>query len=458
MPVGIPRPAYRGNVAALNAWNSLLAMQSLHEARRAGKHYDFRMGTPRTGLFSWATKKELPISPGKTIALYQQPVHSWKYQDFSGEIPEGYGAGKVHPAVKYDAILHEATPDKLVFSMQTDTGINRYQMVRVRNSGSKPVWYLTNITPSLDNRPQKLHYKQISEEQARALINELGKSVASIQPKIDGALVLVHINDGKLELYSHRESAKTGKPILHTERVFGTPPKVNVPNTLNDTVLLGELYAVKREADGKERILSPVELSALLNSGLAKSKEKQKQLGVDFRVFLFDAAKMGKVDDEWSKWYERPYIERKNYLAHITKYLPENFHAPIEANNPKDAERLLKDIRRRTYPLTREGVVLFPNQGIPLKLKFNEEKDVYIRNILEGEGRFKGTAAGGFTYSAEPEGPELGTVGSGLTEDLRKEMFKSPESFVGRKARVKYQEQFPSGALRAPSLIALHEG
>jgi hypothetical protein len=36
-------------------------------------------------------------------------------------------------------------------------------------------------------------------------------------------------------------------------------------------------------------------------------------------------------------------------------------------------------------------------------------------------------------------------------------MWNDPEAFVGRVARIHSQEQFPSGAWRAPALIALHE-
>lgn len=458
MPIGIPDPNQLGKIEALRRYRQALFMKSLHEALRAGRHYDLRLGTPETGLFSWATRKELPTRPGETIAVYQQPVHAWEYQDFSGEIPKGYGAGKVHPAVKYNAFLHDVEPDRLIFSIQTDKGIMRYMLTRVRDGEGKPVWYLTNVTPTLYDHPQKLHYKKITEEQARALINELGKSIASIQPKIDGALVVVEIRDGKLEIYSHRISRKTGTPILHTERVFGSPPRVAVPKNLNGTLLLGELYAVRKLPNGREKILSPVELSTLLNSGLARSREMQEKLGVEFRVYLFDAVRMGKDDKDWAQWYTRPYDYRRNFLRHIVQYLPEHFHTPIEAKNPQDAERLLKDIKRRAYPLTEEGAVFFPNQGIPLKLKFTKERDVYIRNILEGSGKYKGQAAGGFAYSLTPKGPIRGNVGTGFTDELRKLMYENPEEFLGRKARVKYQEQFPSGALRAPVLLALHEG
>jgi len=37
-------------------------------------------------------------------------------------------------------------------------------------------------------------------------------------------------------------------------------------------------------------------------------------------------------------------------------------------------------------------------------------------------------------------------------------LYEHPELYVGRRARVAAHDKFPSGALRVPSLIALHEG
>src|SRR5579872_1053277 len=65
-----------------------------HLARRAGEHYDVRLGTPETGLYSWAARKGLP-APGQKHLAVQQPIHSHGYKDFQGEIPSGYGAGSV---------------------------------------------------------------------------------------------------------------------------------------------------------------------------------------------------------------------------------------------------------------------------------------------------------------------------------------------------------------------------
>ena len=96
--------------------------------------------------------------------------------------------------------------------------------------------------------------------------------------------------------------------------------------------------------------------------------------------------------------------------------------------------------------------------GAPKKIKFRPERDVYVRDVFPGGGKYTDQAAGGFRYSRTPKGPILGRVGTGLSDELRRELLLRPEQFIGRVARVAAQEPFPSGALRAPSLIALHEG
>ncbi len=48
-------------------------------------------------------------------------------------------------------------------------------------------------------------------------------------------------------------------------------------------------------------------------------------------------------------------------------------------------------------------------------------------------------------------------MGSGFSDEVRREMLSNPDSWIGRMARVRAQEKFPSGALRAPSFLARHE-
>jgi hypothetical protein len=87
-----------------------------------------------------------------------------------------------------------------------------------------------------------------------------------------------------------------------------------------------------------------------------------------------------------------------------------------------------------------------------------QEHDVYVREITPGRNKYKDIGAGAFRYSLTPNGPIVGKVGTGLSDELRKAMNANPEEFLKRVARIKTQGQFlASGAYRAPALIALHE-
>ena len=145
-------------------------------------------------------------------------------------------------------------------------------------------------------------------------------------------------------------------------------------------------------------------------------------------------------------------------IEEVLPFLPKDqFHLSEEATTPEDAKALWRQITEGKHPLTHEGVVIQPPTGTPLKAKKLEESDVHITDVFPGAGKYKGTAAGGFGYALEAGGPRVGEVGTGLTDDLRRQMWKDREEHVGRVARIRSQEQHPSGAWRAPSLIALHE-
>jgi ATP-dependent DNA ligase len=84
-----------------------------------------------------------------------------------------------------------------------------------------------------------------------------------------------------------------------------------------------------------------------------------------------------------------------------------------------------------------------------IKIKNTSEENVKIHSVFPGKGKHK---HGGFYY-ADESGQPLGRVGTGFTDETRAELPK----YIGRTARVKYQEKFKSGKLRAPSLIAIEE-
>jgi len=448
--LGIPDREVYGDPSVFTPDQWITYLHGLHVSRGAGRHYDIRLGTEETDLLSWAAKKAPPALPQEKILAIQQPIHDYTYKDFFGKIPKGYGAGVVYPTEQHPALVLDSSSKHLTFTVDYGSFARRF---RLQHLGGRK-WLLINITPTAE-LPAKPKYKLLDDDEAKELITEVGGKIFSVQPKIDGALVFVTLND-KVEIFSHRISTRTGLPIFHTERVLGADYKVTIPKEYKGSILVGELYGVQKTPKG-ERILTPIELSAILNSGLYKARERLQKLGIQLRIYLFDVAKRGKeaLKDDW--YDSTVYPERRKFLDKVVKYLPSNFHVPIdEALTEQDARQLLLNIQKGMHTLTREGIVFHPTLGVPFKYKLLQEDNYYIVGFTPGQGKYK-DAIGGILISDKPGGKPIAVVGTGLTDELRYELAKNKEAYLGRRVRVAYQEKTPKGSLRAPRLVAIEE-
>ena len=444
---GIPDFREYGDLDKLKAGQLLNYYIQEHHADRSGLHRDVRAGTPDTDLFSFATRKELP-EPGGRVALHRQPLHSFSYGEFQGRIPSGYGKGTVKQQAKGELLITNTTPDAIHFSTVEGTQSKRYALVKPRDPESK-AWLLVHAYPPGKLGLEKQHMQKLTPEQADSVMANLSEH-AAVQPKIDGALTFMRLANDRAELYSHRTSKRTGQPITHTERFFGGSNAVKVPPKFKNTTVMGEMYG---ERDGK---MIPVqELSGLLNSGIGKSIRAQREKSIQLKAMLLGMAHANGQDYQ----FKEPHETDRAAMEELLPYLPKDkFTLPEEAKTPEAAKLMLAQIIAGEHPQTREGVVIYPEEGRPQKVKPPGEHKVHIRNIHPGEGRLEGVGAGTFDYSHEPEGPIAGRVGSGLSDEMRQQMQQRPEEFVGRVARVMAQEKFPSGALRAPVFHSLHEG
>ena len=101
------------------AWD--LAIQ-LHEARRAGKHFDLRLVDPKTNkAHSFAVPKaRLPTLRDRMLLAVQQPTHTADYAlNFEGTIPEGtYGAGKVTLPIREKVQIIKSNANRIQFERQ----------------------------------------------------------------------------------------------------------------------------------------------------------------------------------------------------------------------------------------------------------------------------------------------------------------------------------------------------
>lgn len=465
---GIPDRTRFGNPADLPKGELIPWVVQRHLAERAGPHYDIRFGPDQ--MHSFATKKELP-KPGGKIMVFQQPLHAGSYANFEGTIHEGYGKGTVKKHDQGKIVVQHADENKIKFYVAHKKYPEFYTMVRRSGPPSNPAtprqaktqggsWLMINTTPIdaakfLGGKPEevgleKLKYTSVPAEK----VDKLFDPSYLVQEKIDGASALYHLLHDQIHAVSYRVS-KTGRPILHTYRVFGpggSKAGAKIPEALQGSILRGEIYGTR-----KGQAIPPQELSGLLNSSVENSVASQKLKNVQMRNALFDIVRLGKKPIAPGSMGAQERLEK---LREFTKVLPPSqFHIPETATTPEAGRKLWEEVTTGKNPRTSEGVIGWPVAPgkKPIKAKATPEADVFVRNVFPGQGRLAGSSAGGFDYSRGPDSPVVGRVGTGFSDETRKNMLADPDSYVGRLARIRSQGTFPSGAHRAPSFISLHE-
>ena len=443
--LGIPNREYYGDISKLRPGDIVDLIVQEHKAERAGKHYDIRIGSPKTNLLSWASRKWLP-EPGEKRMIIRQPLHTYEYGGFEGEIPSGYGKGTVRKALSGKIVITDVSPERIIFATADERYPERFALI----AGPGKRWFLANITPTEYPEYEKPKFVSVPASAVDHFIEKMREG-DTLQEKIDGAHGLIKLLDRSVDVLSYRKSV-TGRPIVHTERVFrGVRPQVDVPAGLRQSLLAGEIYGVSGE-----KVIPPQQLGGILNSAIMRALESQRKGDVRLRVALFDIAKLGKKELSDLPYQERMRILRETILPLLPKDV---FETVVEAKTPEEAKQLWQKIREGKYPRTEEGVIMRPAEGKPMKAKLMEEEEVYIRRIFPGEGKYSGNAAGGFEYSLTPDGKIVGKVGTGFSDEMRRMLWERQNEMIGRAARIKYQgKPFESGARRMPVFIALHEG
>ena len=425
---GIKDKRYLGHTEEIPTDVVLTLVRQLHEARRAGRHEDLRIGSP-SGLYSWAMPKGLPTAPGQKHLAIQQPIHDYNYKDFQGTIGSGYGAGNVTKLEESPVVILKNTPEKIQFTRGTSQDSPIYTMIKTKN-GNFIVTIKEKGQPTVVKTYKKEHFKSMPLDAVMDAID----AGAQVRPKIDGASVLAYLGKGGIRAFGTRIGANGERPE-YTD-VIGGLRGFNVPKDLQGRMLRGELYGVR---NGKP--IHPNELSALLHSNLVNAIDKKQKGGINLLIAALAENKNG-VDD----WYTGAdaLAEKLNHPA--IHGLP-----PVTGDS---AKRLVNKIVAGKLPLTREGVVWQRPGERPVKSKVIDDYDVVIRDIFPADTKGE-PRAGGFTYSYPGSDKVVGRVGTGFTHDMLKDMLANPQNYIGRTARVHSQEQLGSGALRAPGFLSL---
>jgi hypothetical protein len=414
---------------------------SKHPAARRGDHLDLRLIDPKGKAHSWAFNS-MP-EPGKGTYAAQQATHSGKYakrtKPFS--IPLGVYGGtrpgaKVEPVYVQPTEVISASNDRLHFlrhkGQQTEEFVLKQIVNAAKGSTQSPMWALRNATKNrgtLEGKKLpdfKPRYKEIDPDQV-----DLNDDQQVVTPKLDGAHLLLDFPkaDKMMRVYSYRPSQRQGGLIEHT---FKFPEYQNrkVPKELQGTLMRAEGWA----SDEEGRAVPAPEIGGLLNSSVQKSRQRQADDKLKLRLTGIDVVKHKGKD-----YSKKTYADKLAVIRKVTKMMRGAVEAPLVAATPEEKKVLLSAVRSGKFPDTKEGVVVHElHRDAPFqKAKFRPDHDVYVREIVSKiKSKAKGEASS-FRYSFEPDGKIEGTVGTGFNKQLRKDMAKNPEKYIGRVAKVK---------------------
>ena len=428
---GLPDLRNYGDLSLLKPQQKYILLRQLHDAVRAGRHTDVRIGAPQLGLFSWAAPKDLPTGPQKRL-LITQPLHTYDYKNFEGPITSKYGMGTVKKLQQSPIIILQNTGDKIKFTRADKRNAPIYTMVKTQNNNWITSVQTDQNVPPVIKSYSKQHFKSISPEEAADMLDRGAKAF----PKIDGAAVLAHILKNGIAVYGVRRDKK-GNLIRYTDHIGGLR-SMNIPEQLVGKSFRGELSGTR---DNK-----PVEvntLSGLLNSTLQHNIEDRKKKNIN--LYITALAMLGQKDD-YDKGPVNDLVRRLN--SQKVRGLP-------QIATKEELARQLALMRQGKHPLTQQGVVVQAPGKRPMKAKLLKDYDVQIKDIFPAEVTTSTPRAGGFTYTLPGQDKELGRVGTGFNHETLVDMMNNPQKYKGKLARITAMSQYPSGAYRMPVFQAM---
>ena len=363
----------------------------VHEARRAGRHFDLRLGP---GL-SWALRYWPEI--GQTRLAVRQPTHRPSYMAFEGTIKSGYGAGTVSMARRERVEVLSADDEHVRFNAYPGQRVEEYLLKRTRGHD----WILHNITPARGRVPDhKPKYRQRAWKRLDPQDGEIW------QQKMSGAHVLVDLRGDRPRVYSYRQGQRL---IQHTQRLPGYD-RMTTPARLKGSVLRAEILV-----PGK----TEQQTGGVLNSGVWRSRKKGR-----LRLYVIDVVTWRGRDVEGLAYGKKlPMIDEAVRLAPW-------LHKPRTAFSAGAKAGLVARIEARDE----EGIVSWhPGRARPTKAKRRPERDVHVVRVFDEK---RPGMAGGFEYAARAGGPVVGRVGTGFDHGQKRDMARRPEAYVGLKAKI----------------------
>jgi len=251
-----------------------------------------------------------------------------------------------------------------------------------------------------------------------------------VEPKLDGIRCLAIVENGEAKLFT-----RAGKLISNFDETVGKEL-----SQLRDGCYDGEIMSVDFR-----------ELMRQVNR-----KEDKDISKVFFGVFDYINLK------EWhAKKSSTPCAVRKRQIQDqiLKKSLVGEFKylKVVPFSMVKATEENFKMHHDQWVRQGEEGIMIkdisapyqFKRDWSVMKYKAFFDVDVEIKGMLEGTGKHEGKLG---SFVIDYKGKEV-RVGSGLNDETREQLWKDPESYIGRIIEVRYQEETPDGSLRFPTFV-----
>ena len=421
-----------------------------HMADVAGEHLDLRLIDKNDIAHSWAIPAAKLPAPGEKVLAIRQPSHTKEYSARKGtfEIGEGYGKGTVQSSGLTPIEVVRSQPGHIRFNTYggNKEGVQEYNLIETPKGT-----LLHNITSTAESgvRGQggypipnaKPDYKEIQTNEVKFDDpNEVH------QAKLDGSHITAHLRqDRPVKFFSYRPTERASGVLEHTHKLPDYR-ELKAPPGLAGTVLRGELVGVDKSTG---KALPAETTGGLLNATVWNSRGKQEATGAELRPFIFDVVRYkGKLMEQ------APYAEKLKVLEEVQSKVPRLAIPPMARSSDEKVD-LFSQIQSGQHPLTSEGVVVWKlDSPRPTKAKFRPDVDAEVVGVTPGQGKHTGRV--GALRVRLPGRDSITNVGTGLSDALRAEIAKDPSLFIGRVAKVRTQQVFPSGRLRAPSFSEWH--
>ncbi len=255
-----------------------------------------------------------------------------------------------------------------------------------------------------------------------------GQKTALIEPKLDGIRCFSIVRSGEVLMF-----ARSGKLIKNFDNTIA-PELAKLGDGCYDGELMGQDFtALMRQAYRKDNVDTSGTYLALFD--FLPLEEWDAKIGImsceERFETLLDRCDTSEVDLETIQPVERTEVDVlwSAIKEEHDRYVAEGF------------EGAMIKIKDAPYKFGRGYEVM--------KLKAFHDVDLEVKGLLEGTGKHSGKLG---SFQVLFNGVEV-QIGSGLTDELRENIWRDPDNFIGRTIEVRYQEVTPDGSLRFPTFV-----